>query len=172
MSKLPCHIYLCGFMGSGKTTVGSLLAERFSYSFIDTDLMIEQNERKTIRDIFERSGEAAFREMENAMIEEIISSKQNAVVALGGGSLMRFENLSLIRNDGYLVYLNTDLKVIAERLHADNSRPLLIQDSLKTLFDQRRSGYETADLTIQTNDQSPAEIAETIARHLSRLNAK
>ncbi|MBL7995993.1 DUF559 domain-containing protein [bacterium] len=166
--NLPRHIYLCGFMGCGKTTVGRLLAEKLGFSFIDTDQLIEQNEKKAVTEIFAHSGEAQFREMENCAIEQLIKSNQNTVIALGGGSLMRSENLNSIKKDGYLVYLNTNLNVIAERLRSDSVRPMLQQAPIKTLYKQRRPGYEAADLIIKTQSLTPREVTQVIFHKLSR----
>lgn len=172
MNQIPQHIYLCGFMGSGKTTVGKLLAEKLGYKFVDTDQFIEKNEKTTIRDIFENSGETQFRKLENRVIKQIAVSEENTVIALGGGSLMRKANLKLIKTSGYLIYLNADRHTIAARLQADTARPLLQRASLDTLFKQRKPGYETASLIMKTRDQSPAEIVQHILHHFSRLNKK
>ena len=170
--NLPHHIYLCGFMGSGKTTVGTLLAEKLGYSFIDTDHLIEQNEKKSISEIFTYSGEAQFREIEIRVIEQVIKSNQNTVIALGGGSLLREENLNLIEADGYLVYLHADLNIIAKRLQSDSARPMLQRAPVKALFKQRRPGYEAADLIIKTQNKSPAEVTEALFHKLCRLVKK
>ncbi|MBL7960410.1 DUF559 domain-containing protein [bacterium] len=167
--NLPHHIYLCGFMGSGKTTVGTLLAEKLGYSFIDTDHLIEQNEKKSISEIFANSGEAQFREIEIRVIEQVIKSNQNTVIALGGGSLMSKENLNLIKADGFLVYLHADLNILAERLRSDSARPLLKHASLDVLFNHRTLGYEAANLIIKTQKNNPAEVTEAIFHKLSLL---
>jgi shikimate kinase len=170
--NLPHHVYLCGFMGSGKTTVGSLLAKKLNYGFLDTDQMIEEKENKTIREIFETSGEPRFREIENKILKSVVATKKKLVVALGGGSLIRKQNLTLVRKDGILIYLKTDLKTIRTRIASDPARPLLKKTSLETLFNARKPGYEKADLIFDTPSQTPAETAETLFLHLLRSNKK
>jgi shikimate kinase/very-short-patch-repair endonuclease len=159
------HIYLCGFMGSGKTTVGLQLAKKLNYVFLDTDSLIEKKETKKIHEIFEKFGESKFRKLENAVIKEILASKEKIVIALGGGSLIRKENLKLIKKNGFLIYLKTELKTISKRIPSDPSRPLLKEASLESLFAIRQPSYEKADFIVETDRKSPAEIVETICSH-------
>ena len=170
--SLPRHIYLCGFMGSGKTTVGLLLSEKLNYTFLDTDQLIEEKEKKKVREIFETSGEPRFRELENEVLKEVIVSQNKTVVALGGGSLIRKQNLVSVKKDGFLIYLKTDLLTIRTRIASDPARPLLKEASLETLFGLRKPSYEAADFTIETLMQTPAETAETLFLRLLRFNKK
>jgi shikimate kinase len=170
--NLPQHIYLCGFMGSGKSTVGSKLAKKLNYVFLDTDSMIEKKENTKIREIFEKSGESKFRKLENAVIKEVIASKEKIVAALGGGSLIRKENLKLIKKNGFLIYLKTELKTIRKRIPSDPERPLLKEASPESLFAIRQPSYEKADFIVETDRKSPAEIVETICSHFRIISKR
>ena len=170
--NLPQHIYLCGFMGSGKTTVASLLADKLNYIFLDTDQLIQEKENKKIREIFESEGETRFRELENEVLKEVIASQNKTVVALGGGSLIRKQNQASVKKDGFLIYLKTDLHTISARIASDPARPLLKEASLESLFDLRKPGYEGADLVFETLHETPEETAEALFLHLLRSYKK
>jgi shikimate kinase len=115
MKKYASRIYLCGFMGAGKTTAGRLLAKRLKYIFVDLDKYIEKKEHKTISSIFSKFGEAGFRNLERQYLEEL-SSWQNVVIALGGGTLKDQETVGFIKNSGLLIYINVDLSTVLERV--------------------------------------------------------
>lgn len=170
--NLPHHIYLCGFMGSGKTTIASLLADKLNYIFLDTDQLIQEKENKKIREIFESEGETRFRELENEVLKEVIASQNKTVVALGGGSLIRKQNQASVKKDGFLIYLKTDLQTISTRIASDPARPLLKEASLESLFDLRKPGYEGADLVFETLHETPEETAEALFLHLLRSYKK
>ncbi len=156
-------------MGSGKTTIGELLAQKINYGFLDTDRMIEEKENSSIRDIFENAGEVRFRELENSAIRQTVVSEKKLVVSLGGGSLIRKENLKLVKNHGFLIYLETGLDTVRKRIPADPARPLLKDAPLEKLFSIRRSSYEKADLTVPTDHKTPAEIVEIICSSFQSL---
>jgi shikimate kinase len=167
MANQPARmIFLVGFMGAGKTTVGRLLAERIGYSFFDLDQLIEARASKSIREIFDESGEAAFRELER---EEIASCRRllSSVVALGGGAYVSRYNRDLVRAMGKTIWLDCPLEVCLARLGFDPARPLLGSHAdMKALFRSRSPSYSEADYTIDAGDHPPEEIVKRISELL------
>ena len=104
-------IFLTGFMGSGKSTIGPILANTIGYSFVDLDLFIEQKEKRKIGDIFKQEGEKAFRNMERAFLKEIAGTPRR-VISLGGGTIIDQDSLDLVKESGILVYLKAESEYI------------------------------------------------------------
>ncbi|HET6816865.1 MAG TPA: shikimate kinase [Mycobacteriales bacterium] len=163
-------VVLIGPPGSGKTTVGSLLAEQRSLSFRDTDVDVEQAAGKSVMDIFIEDGEAHFRELERDAVERALR-EHDGVLALGGGAVLDTttrERLAAHR----VVYLQVGLASASERVGFNRTRPLLVVNpraELKRLLDARRPLYEqVADTTIDTDEREPSEIAAEIAAWLDR----
>ncbi|MDX1585898.1 MAG: shikimate kinase [Balneolaceae bacterium] len=125
ISKLPDRIFICGFMGAGKSTVGRKLAERLERTFLDLDDYIEHKADKSIPEIFEEGGEKAFRKIERRCILEIIRTFEG-IVALGGGSLHNQHMLDHIKLNGLLVFIETPISVILSRIEEDANRPFLL----------------------------------------------
>lgn len=175
--KEPKHIFLIGFMGSGKSTVGALLAERLHLPFIDSDKEIEKAAGKSIRAIFEQGGEAAFRSMEMNFIRRLESENQS-VIAVGGGLPTLDGALELMHQSGLVIYLNTSLLTLIKRLKEEKAtRPLLsgLSDSefhpfVEGLLSQRVSFYKQAKLIMPNERNSPIEIVEKLERELIKLN--
>jgi shikimate kinase len=160
-------IFLIGFMGAGKTTVGRLLAEKLRFRFIDLDEMVEAATGKTVRAIFAELGESEFRRLEKEALEQARDRKQT-VIALGGGAYISEENRAVIDQIGEAVWLDCPLEICLARIKRDGSRPLLASEAeMKILLDRRRPFYALADHTIQTGDCSADEAA---ARVLDVLN--
>ena len=146
------NIYLVGLMGSGKTTIGRILAKRLGLSFMDTDREVEERTGVSIPTIFEIEGEDGFRKRESQVVEDC-SRMSNLIVATGGGVVMRPENRENLARSGLVVYLNVPPHILYERTRADKNRPLLKVDDpltkLKQLFAQRDPLYrQVADLVI------------------------
>ena len=141
------NIVLCGFMGSGKTTCGSLLARNLNRRFVDLDDFIERREGMKVSEIFARKGEPAFRRMECEAVKEL-SSQTGLVVAAGGGTLLKKENADALRANGIVVLLDASLDTVRERLRGDTARPLLHQpgneDAVGTLYRERVALYRAA----------------------------
>ncbi|MEY4518774.1 MAG: shikimate kinase [Cyanobacteriota bacterium] len=153
------NIYLIGMMGSGKTTVGRLLAEKLDYGFFDIDVAIEKLTRKTITEIFATEGEAEFRELESQTLRKV-SAYHRSVIATGGGIVQRPENWNHLRQ-GSIIWLDADLNLLHRRLAQDQSRPLA--SLLESLLATRRSLYAQADLHIVIKpEQTPADIVTEI----------
>lgn len=154
------NIILTGFMGSGKSTVGRMLAKELNSYFLDTDLLIENFENKTIKEIFEKEGEDAFREMEKRCFEWIKNSVKNTIISVGGGFPVYIPE---IKEAGRVIYLKVDFEDILKRM--DNKeikkRPLFKDiKKAKELFDKRDKIYTNlADFVIENRD-----INETITK--------
>lgn len=118
------HIILIGFMGSGKSTYGRLIANKLGYSFVDTDNYIEKKEGRSISDIFTDDGEEYFRSLETEVLRELMQAKEPQVLSLGGGTPLRECNRELMK-DGYTIFLNITADDAYERLKDDSERPLL-----------------------------------------------
>lgn len=165
------RIYLTGFMGSGKSTVGRRLAERLGVPFVDLDEEIERQAGVRVREIFERYGEPAFRRMEAEALRETIS-RPDVVVATGGGTMMFEGNARLIRSAGLSVWLNPAFATIVARIGAlgKEDRPLF-KDEVQALalYRERLPAYRRADLTL---DIAPGEGPEEIAARLALLIAE
>lgn len=162
------NIILVGYMGCGKTTVGKNVAKNKSFTFIDTDEMIEKQQGKKISEIFDKNGEAAFRDMETEYLKQLLGSNQeNLVISTGGGMAVREENRKLLAKLGRVIYLKVSPEVVYDRLKTDTTRPLLQCDNplqkIKDMIAIRGSIYESAaDETICVDELKQSEIAEII----------
>ena len=164
-------VVLIGFMGSGKSSVGRELARRFDAPFVDVDEWIETSAGCRIRDLFAREGEAAFRDREKAALREVLAVK-GRVVATGGGAFSDEENRVLLRSYAPVVYLDTAVETILDRLAGDRGRPLLRggdrEEVVRALLSRRDPGYRTADVTVRTDGRTVEEVAVQVARWIDR----
>lgn len=161
-------IFLIGFMGAGKTTVGRILAEKLGYRFIDLDELIEAEASKSVRAIFAELGEDEFRRRERDALESCRGMKKT-VIALGGGAYISEENRAIINQTGRAVWLDCHLEICLARVERDGSRPLLAGASdMKTLLDGRRPFYALADRVVYTGDCSADEAALKIIDALKK----
>lgn len=159
------RIYLIGMPGSGKSTVGRLLAKTLNYQFIDLDGMIEKDALMFIDEIFEKYGEVKFRELETESLKKLPDG--DLVISCGGGIVTKKENKALMT--GYKIYLDTEIEIIRERLKEDYIRPLLQKKSLDTLYQERYLKYlDFSDLMI-SNDYSADKTVEMIMEHLKEV---
>jgi shikimate kinase len=160
------RIFLIGFMGAGKTTVGRLLAERLAMPFIDLDLEIERRVGATIREIFERAGEPEFRRIEVEALREILAGAE-AVIATGGGTATSEAGRRLMVGAGLSVWLNPSFSTIVGRIGGRGKldRPLLRDEGQAlTLYRDRLAAYRRADLTVDiAAEEAPEEVAARIA---------
>ena len=166
-NKTSKNIFLMGFMGAGKTTVGKILAKRLRLTFIDLDEVIEKELNLTIQEIFSRYGEDFFRDAETKALRSI-ADKDRYVVATGGGVVLRKENWQIMIANGITVYLRAPAEVLWTRVRNNTSRPLLQVENpferLCELFTQRIPQYEKADLIVDTENVSPEDVAEEIIK--------
>jgi shikimate kinase / 3-dehydroquinate synthase len=162
------NIYITGFMGAGKSAVAQTLAKFLKRRFIDMDEVISRKSGMSVASYFEQFGENKFRQAETVSLSEI--ARQNrVVVATGGGTPIRSENRSMMRDSGTIVCLQVPLKDCMTRLSSAGSmeRPLWKDvASVKTLFDSRRQAYEDCDLKIDTSDKTPEQLAREICEKL------
>jgi shikimate kinase len=164
------NIILIGPMGSGKSTIGNILANKLHRDFSDSDHFIEEKTGVDIGRIFDIEGENGFREREsNALIDLLGHDSQ--VVATGGGSVLRKENQALLISKGYIIFLDTTVNQQLQRLRRDKKRPLLQTENprqrLEALFDERRPIYlDLADLAVKTDRKSARKLASEIISQL------
>lgn len=146
------NIILCGFMGSGKTTVGQELAKIMGRRFIDTDELIEREQGVAIKAIFTVHGEDYFRDLEYACCKNI-SDMKNCVVSTGGGALTFQRNVDALKQGGKIVFLDADFDVICQRIGNSKTRPLFQdREKARQLYDERKSKYlSAADYVIDGN---------------------
>jgi shikimate kinase len=152
------RIYLVGFMGAGKSTVGRALAHRLRWPFRDLDREVERYAGATVPELIEQRGEEAFRVLEHEALERL-SARPRAVVATGGGAFCRPENVELMKRTGTCVWLDPPLEVLFERVERSaRSRPLFVDRERATaLFAARRSWYGQAHLHIDTTGVNDVE---------------
>ena len=157
------RIYLTGFMGSGKSTIGPILANTLGYDFADVDRVVEKSEGLAVKEIFREKGEAYFREKEfQALLT--LSVRPHLVISLGGGTLVQPAAFELIRSTGILVYLKMSPDEVMRRLQHRTDRPLLLdaeggklpEDELRArieiLYQERSPLYEAADVVVTTDE--------------------
>jgi shikimate kinase len=160
------NLYLVGFMGSGKSTIGKDLAYKLNRELIDMDYTIEQQTGRSIRDIFETDGEETFRQLETQLIESL-SEQENKVVATGGGIVMNDINIAAMKSGGKVIFLHANEEQLFKFLKNDQKRPLLqgdnYEDKIRTLLAQRETYYlNSADMIIQCTNKNIQEIANEI----------
>jgi shikimate kinase len=165
-AKLIC---LTGFMGSGKSTVGKLLAQQLGWHFADLDPMIEESAGLDIPAIFERLGEPVFREMETEILARVIGEAiergRPTVVALGGGTFVQPQNRELLRSSGAtIVWLQCEVEELLSRCAQMTNRPLFRdENSFRTLYAQRLPFYELADYRVKSEAEPRQAIAQILA---------
>lgn len=163
------NLVLSGFMGTGKSTVGRILAERLGMRFADTDACIEAESRMAVSEIFRLQGEPAFREIEHEMCKRLAGG-QNQVIATGGGALLNPDSRQALEQTGVVVLLTCDQRVLLKRLQESarrGERPLL-RDDLETtiarILQQRDPIYSSIALKVDTTHLTPEEAADAVSR--------
>jgi shikimate kinase len=167
---LSLRLSLVGLPGSGKSTVGRQLARRLELPFTDTDHVIEERLGCSIREFFEREGEAPFRDVEESVIREL-SQAGPGVLATGGGAVLRTGNREQLKRSGQVVYLRTTPEEVFRRLRHDRNRPLLQVDDplqrLRKLYEERDPLYrETAHFVIETGRPSVSTLVNMVLMQL------
>lgn len=174
---MKTNIALIGFMGTGKTAVGRMLAKKLGKEFIELDTLVEEKAGKSIPDIFEQDGEIVFREYEIETIKEI-ADRENAVIACGGGIVLNKINVDRLREKGVTVCLTASPEVILRRTSGNkNDRPLLaVSDrarQIEELLDFRQPFYErSADIIIDTSSLNVGKVAERIIEKLKEYDSQ
>lgn len=154
----PQLIFLVGFMGSGKTTIGKLMAKQLGYNFLDTDAYIVKKKGKSIPEIFDEIGERGFRKLENEVLNELSELDENHVIATGGGMPCHQYRMNKIQKLGTIVYLEIDVKSIVQRVtQGKNTRPILsglapfeMEEKISALMKKREPYYKKAQHTVSS----------------------
>jgi|TARA_B110000240_G_C13268993_1_gene355011 shikimate kinase len=167
-------IVLVGYMASGKSSVGKVLADNFGYSFIDLDEYIEYKEAASITEIFTQKGEIYFRIKEIEYLKEILSLEKNIILSVGGGAPCYGENMKLINDTATALYLKASIKTLVDRLNKEKkNRPLVANLSLEKMSEfigkhlfERAYFYEQAKFIVKIDDRTIEEIVEEIKTKL------
>jgi shikimate kinase len=171
-------VFLTGFSGSGKSTVGPILARHLKCDYIDCDSEIEKTSGMSIPEIFADKGEVFFRQLEHQTVRRLSDERiASAVIGLGGGAFIIAKNRTLIRKAGVTAYLRCEINELYRRLQKHQDRPLLFKEDMlrkaviaqiRKLMNKRRRFYELADIIISTTNVTPAQAAREIKRRLDK----
>ena len=173
----PMRIFLVGYMAVGKSTIGKKLAKALALKFVDLDQLIEEQERRSIAEIFEKEGESSFRGAErNALLAA--SELNNVVISTGGGTPCFYDNMSVMNTKGVTVYLEMDVMSIAYRLqHSKDPRPLIagksdeeLQSFVKFHLEERREFYEEAQISFNSLGFNPLKLEQLIDIIIEKAN--
>lgn len=176
-------IFLTGFMGSGKSTIGPILANALGYEYIDVDALIEKRANKSIVDIFKTEGEQAFRSLEKSTLKDLIDLN-NCVISLGGGTIANEDNCKLVNENGILVYLKLSPEEIMKRIADKEDRPMLkdengnllppqkLKERIIQLLDAREQFYVRADIIVPTDNLRVGTTVDEIIKRLQELKKK
>ena len=172
-------IYLIGYMGSGKTTIGKLLAEKLHLAFIDLDKHIEQETDKPITEIFEKEGEEKFRILEHEHLKKLLD-KDNVVISLGGGTPCFHNNLELINKSGTSIYIEMNADALVKRLlNTKNKRPLIrdlnevdLKYFIEVNLEKRLPIYRQAHLSVSAENLPVEQLVEIIGKSVKKNNSK
>ena len=166
------NVVLIGFMGTGKTSTGKMLAAKLGAAFIDMDQKIEEEAGMSIPDMFARKGEAYFREQERALVKRL-AARRNAVISTGGGTVKNPNNVADFKKSGVIVCLSASVDAVLARTNRRGTRPVLDgadqgdrRKAVEQLMAERRELYKQADYTIDTSELSPLLVVENIVRFL------
>ncbi|PWB75945.1 shikimate kinase [candidate division GN15 bacterium] len=171
------HIYLIGFSGSGKSTVGKRLAVRRECRFVDTDKEIADRFDATVSSIFAEFGEPRFRCEETAVLNRVAGLASPVVVAVGGGGFERAANRRMMRESGIVVYLKCSIRELYRRLRDIDDRPLIRAGesrlaAMKRMLAQRRPRYEEADITVSVTSGTLQTVVDRITKRLTEYERK
>ena len=163
------NIILCGFMGTGKSSVGKRLAEIVHYDFLDLDTAIEAEAGMSIPEIFSSRGEPEFRALESRMVERI-AEETGCVIAAGGGTIVDPQNLARLKSCGVVITLTADIQTIAQRVGKGDDRPMLWDgdrlEKIRMLLQKREQAYSKADIVLDTSSLSIDEVAQQLVERL------
>jgi shikimate kinase len=159
------NIALIGFMGTGKSSVGQLVAQQLHFTFLDTDHVIESRTGKSISEIFAKDGEPAFRELEKKIVAELTTRKKT-VISTGGGLPVNPDNLASLKNHSLVVCLWASAEKIWDRVRSQSHRPLLNEPDplakIKKLLEQREPFYRQADVLLNTEMRAVKDVAQQV----------
>jgi shikimate kinase len=176
-------VFLTGFMGSGKSTIGPILANTLGFKYIDVDTVIEQKAKKRIVDIFSTEGEQVFRTLERNTLQEL-AELDHCVISLGGGTIANEKNCQLVMQNGILVYLKLSPEEIIQRVHYKNDRPMLkdehgnplpqpkLKERVLQLLASREQFYACADVIITADNMRVGATVDEIVKQLRGIMDK
>lgn len=163
-------IFLLGFMGSGKSTLGKKLAIKLNVNFLDLDQFIEEQQEQTIQEIFKTKGEDFFREIERDCLKQVIALPDNFIIALGGGTPCFYDNMELINKSGVSIYIKYNKGILAHRLmHSKKNRPLInnknqegLLEFIETTLLKREVFYDKSSIILEKNNLKPEDIIDSL----------
>ena len=174
------RIYLTGYMTSGKSTIGPILANVIGWNFYDLDQVIEIEQGKSVVEIFEEHGEEFFRDYETETLSRL-SKLDNVIISLGGGTISNNNNISIIKNSGKLIYLKVSPDIIYKRIRNKINRPLFrdlvlsenseddFLEKINQHLEDRVKYYEKADITIDTDQSRIGVTVDKLAKQIKRM---
>lgn len=169
------RILLTGFMGSGKSTVGPIVADRLGYRFIDLDVRLAETVGRPVEVLFVEKGEGTFRAIETAVLSQVLE-EDKVVIATGGGALASEATMTIAKDQGLVIFLDTSPEILAGRLELSVNRPLLedengeilsgqaLIDRIEELLRQRRRYYDQSHATINVTELAPPDVAAEVVR--------
>ncbi len=164
-------IAIIGLMGVGKTTLGLKLADKLGYYFIDSDQEIEDREKRSINDIFDKNGEKYFREIEKKVIQEVILRDEKIVLSLGGGAFINEEVRKILKEKAIVIWLHASIDNILHRIGYKNNRPLLNKvnkrKTLEDLVKKRYSIYAESDFNFDTGEENQESVINKIVKQIN-----
>ncbi len=167
------NIILTGFMGTGKSSVGEIFAEKLGYEYCDLDSLVVKDTGMSINQIFEKFGEKYFRDLETATLKKVIL-KERMIISTGGGVVIKDVNREMLRSMGYVINLVASDDEIFSRLHKDSGRPLLKDkmsvENIRKMLDDRERFYSDADIRIDTNGKKVEDVVREILTYLEGIN--
>jgi shikimate kinase len=176
-------IYLAGFMGAGKSTIGPILANTLGWEFYDLDRVIELKLNKKIKDIFNDDGEKYFRDIETFTLKDLSVGK-DAIIALGGGTITIDANMEILKKTGKIIYLKTSPEKVYQRLKNKRDRPILLKENgdnlsrdeflakVNALFESRKHFYDQSDIIIDTDNESIGKTIDRLAVLINKWKIK
>lgn len=167
-------IAIIGLMGVGKTTLGLKLADKLGYYFIDSDQEIEDREKRSINDIFDKNGEKYFREIEKKVIQEVILRDEKIVLSLGGGAFINEEVRKILKEKAIVIWLHASIDNILHRIGYKNNRPLLNKvnkrKTLEDLVKKRYSIYAESDFNFDTGEENQESVINKIVKQVNEYD--
>jgi shikimate kinase len=164
-------IAIIGLMGVGKTTLGLKLADKLGYYFIDSDQEIEDREKRSINDIFDKNGEKYFREIEKKVIQEVILRDEKIVLSLGGGAFINEEVRKILKEKAIVIWLHASIDNILHRIGYKNNRPLLNKvnkrKALEDLVKKRYSIYAESNFNFDTGEENQESVINKIVKQVN-----
>ena len=168
------NVVLIGFMGTGKTSTGRILAQRLGRAFVDLDAKIEEEAGRSISEIFAAEGEAAFRAMEKDMVRRM-AARRGLVISTGGGTVKDAASVAELKKNGAIVCLTATVDAVLARTAHVGDRPVLDRKdagdrrrAVEDLMAERRALYEVADYSVDTSELSPLQVVDDIIGYLKR----